>query len=166
MTSTEKDRLAAEVTKCWEDFQEALSADKRKYPFQQFKAFWTPTKSYAELTKSDSLIRRRVACVANGLVDFLEVERKRVPGDVLLDAERLERLVFNGYDPLFRGGRTSGIVTGDDRRTAKARMQLCATRTRGATGHPTEAVGVRNVQMSLTGRRFLNLCPRPSSLSG
>ncbi|HEV2495515.1 MAG TPA: hypothetical protein VG204_20855 [Terriglobia bacterium] len=109
MTSTEKDRLAAEVTKCWEDFQEALSADKRKYPFQQFKAFWTATKRYAELTKSDSLIHRRVACVANGLVDFLEVERKRVPGDVLRDAERLECLFFNGYDPYFEGDEPPGL---------------------------------------------------------
>ena len=56
MTSTEKDRLAAEVTKCWQDFQKALSAEKRKYPFQQFKTFWTAPERYAELTKSDSLI--------------------------------------------------------------------------------------------------------------
>jgi hypothetical protein len=31
MASLEKDRIAAEVMKCWGDFQEDLSSDKRKY---------------------------------------------------------------------------------------------------------------------------------------
>jgi hypothetical protein len=35
----------------------------------------------------------------NGLADFLGAERKRVPGDVLRDAERLECFLFSGYDP-------------------------------------------------------------------
>jgi hypothetical protein len=103
MPSPEKDRLAAEVMQCWADFQHGLSSDKRKYPLKEFRAFWTVTKRYAELTKSDSLIHRQVARAAHGLVAFLEVERKRVPDDVLRDAERLERLVFSGYDPYFAG---------------------------------------------------------------
>jgi hypothetical protein len=61
MQSPEKDRVAAEVMKCWADFQEGLSSDKRKYPVKQFRAFWTVTRRYAELTKSDSLIHRHVA---------------------------------------------------------------------------------------------------------
>ena len=68
---------------------------------QQFRAFWEVTKRYAELTRSDPLIHRSVAGAVNGLLDFLEVERKRVPGDVLRDAERLECLLFSGYDPHF-----------------------------------------------------------------
>jgi len=44
MKSSEKDRLAAQVESLWVDFQTALS-DKRKY---------------AELTKSDPLIHRKV----------------------------------------------------------------------------------------------------------
>jgi hypothetical protein len=51
------------------------------------------------LTKSDSLIHKSLAAAVNGLVDFLGAERKRVPGDVLRDAERLECLLFGGYDP-------------------------------------------------------------------
>jgi hypothetical protein len=90
MPSPEKDRLAAEAMECWADFQAGLSSDKRKYPIQQFKAFWAVTKRYAELTKSDPLIHRSLAAAVNGLVDFLEVERKGVPGQVLRDAERLE----------------------------------------------------------------------------
>ena len=57
---------------CWVDFQEGLTSDKRKYPIQQFKAFWTATKRYAELTRSDPLIHTSLAGAANGPADFLE----------------------------------------------------------------------------------------------
>jgi hypothetical protein len=109
MRSPEKDRLAAEAMQCWADFQEGLSSVKRKYPVQQFRAFWAVTKRYAELTRSDPLIHRSVAGAVNGLLDFLEVERKRVPGDVLRDAERLECLLFSRYDPHFEGDEPPGL---------------------------------------------------------
>ena len=66
MSFPEKDRLAAEVMDCWVAFQECLSADKRRYPIQQFRAFWAIAKSYAELTKDDPLIHRSVAGAVNG----------------------------------------------------------------------------------------------------
>ena len=109
MPDSEKDRLAAEAMDRWEDFQEGLSLDKRKYPIQQFQAFWQATKRYADLTKFDSLIHRNVASTVNGLVDFIGVERERVPGDVLRDAERLECLLFSGYDPYFEGEEPPGL---------------------------------------------------------
>ena len=109
MLSPEKNRLAAEAMECWADFQDGLSSDKRKYPIQQFKAFWAVVMRYAELTRSDPLIHRSLAGAVNGLKDFLEVERKRVPGQVLRDAERQERLVFGGYDPNFEGDEPPGL---------------------------------------------------------
>lgn len=109
MPSLEMDRLATEAMQCWADFQEGLSSDKQKYPLQQFQAFWAVTKRYAELTRSDPLIHRSVAGAVNGLVDFLEAERKCVPGDVLRDAERLECLLFSGYDPHFEGDEPPGL---------------------------------------------------------
>jgi hypothetical protein len=109
MPSPEKDRLAAEAMECWVDFQDGLTSDKRKYPIQQFKAFWAVTKRYAELTRSDALIHRSVAEAVHGLADFLEVERKRVPDHVLRDAERLECLLFSGYDPYFEGDEPPGL---------------------------------------------------------
>jgi len=109
MPSPEKDRLAAEAMECWADFQDGLSSNKRKYPIQQFKAFWVATKLYSELTRSDPLIHRSVAGAVHGLADFLEVERKRVPDDVLWDAERLECLLFSGYDPHFEGDEPPGL---------------------------------------------------------
>ena len=109
MPSSEKDRIAAEAMERWVHFQEGLSSDKRKYPIEQFKAFWAVAKRYAELTRSDPLIHRSVAGAVNGLADFLEVERKRVPDLVLRHAERLECLLFSGYDPHFEGDEPPGL---------------------------------------------------------
>jgi hypothetical protein len=108
MLAPEKDRLAAQVMERWAEFQESLSSQKR-YPTDKFEVFWNAAKRYAELTRSDPLIHRAVAAAVNGLVDFLEVERKRVPADVLRDAERLECLLFSAYDPCFEGDEPPGL---------------------------------------------------------
>jgi hypothetical protein len=78
-------------------------SDKHRYPLQHFKAFAEAARRYAELTRADPLIHRNVVGAVNGLTDFLRVERKRVPEQVLWDAQRLECLLFSGYDPDFEG---------------------------------------------------------------
>lgn len=108
MPSSDKDRLAAEVMKRLADFEDALS-DKRKYPLLQFRAFWEVAKRYSELVKDDPLIHRSVAAEVHGLAEYLAVERKRVPQEVLRDAERLECLLFSGYDPYFEGDEPPGL---------------------------------------------------------
>jgi hypothetical protein len=42
-------------------------------------------------------------------VDEITVERKRVPGEVLVEADRLECLVFLGYDPNLDGDEPPGL---------------------------------------------------------
>ena len=108
MPPSEKDRIASEVQERWIDFQMALS-DKRKYPMAQFKAFWEAGRRYADVTKRDPLIHRVVVEAVNGLTDFVSVERKRVPELVLRDAERLESMVFSGYDCYFEGDEPPGL---------------------------------------------------------
>jgi hypothetical protein len=109
MRTSERDRLAAEAMDRWGDFQESLSSEKRRYPIERFRAFWSAATRYAELTKSDSLIHKSLAAAVNGLVDFLGAERKRVPRDILRDAERLECLLFSGFDPYFIGDEPPGL---------------------------------------------------------
>ena len=92
----------------WIEFQIALS-DKRKYPVQQFRQFWEAGRRYAELTKRDALIHRTVVSAVNGLTEFLMAERKRVPEQVVQDAQRLESLVFSGYDSYFEGDEPPGM---------------------------------------------------------
>jgi hypothetical protein len=89
-------------------FPDALS-DKRRYPLERFRAFWQAGKRYAELTKADALIHRKVVNAVNGLTEFLSVERKRVPGNVLYDAQRLESMLFDGYDCHFEGEEPPGL---------------------------------------------------------
>ena len=108
MPISEKDHLAAEVEDRWVDFQDALS-NKRKYPVEQFPAFWDAGKRYAELTKYDPLIHRKVVKAINGLREFLEVERKWIPGTIIADADRLESMLFSGYDPYFEGDEPPGL---------------------------------------------------------
>jgi len=79
-----------------------------KWP-AQFKAFWDAGKRYAELTRDYALIHRSVVVAVNGLTGFLRTERKRVPGTILSDADRLECLLFGGYDPHFEGEEPPGL---------------------------------------------------------
>ena len=102
MSRSEKDRLAVEFEERWIDFHMALS-DKRKYPVQQFGVVWEIGRRYAEMTKQDALIHRVVASAVNGMTDFLTYERKRLPEEVVLKDQRLESLVFAGYDSYFEG---------------------------------------------------------------
>ena len=77
--------------------------DKRRYPREQFDRFFTAVKAYAEASAKEPLLHRDVVNLMNGFRESLELERKRVPGDMLFDADRLETIFFAGYDPLFEG---------------------------------------------------------------
>ncbi len=108
MTDAEKDALAKEVEERWLDFEDALR-DKRRYPKSQFETFLKSAWAYAERTREDKLVHRRIVSIINGLVDHLSCERKRVPEQVIYDAERLECLLFAGYDPHFEGDEPPGF---------------------------------------------------------
>ena len=108
MANTERDRAAAEVVERRVDFELALS-NKRKYPVREFRAFVQTARRYIEMTAHDTLIHKSVARAVNGLREYLEVERKRVPGDILFEADRLECQLFAGYDPSFEGDEPPGL---------------------------------------------------------
>jgi hypothetical protein len=101
MDYSEKDRLATTVVELWCSFQEALAGTKRKYPMREFLSFADATRRYIDMTRHDQLVRRDVAEAMNGLTEYLRQERKRVPGKILFEADRLECLFFGGFDPNF-----------------------------------------------------------------
>src|SRR5713226_8197934 len=105
---SKKDRLAEDVMDRWVTFQMALS-NKRKYPAGEFTAFATRVRGYVRIVGRDPMIHREVAQAINGLVDFLKVERRRVPDVVIGEASRLESLLFSGYDPHFEGDEPPGL---------------------------------------------------------
>ena len=103
MNNPEKNRVAKAVVDRWCSFQEALCGTKRKYPTREFLSFAEAARSYIDLMRHDQLIHRDVANAINGLTEFLGLERKRVPGRILSEADRLECLFFSGFDPHFKG---------------------------------------------------------------
>jgi hypothetical protein len=102
MAKSEKDRLARQVADLRTTFDLALS-NKRKYPVEEFNAFVQSARRYTKITAGDPMIHKSVAQAVNGLREFLEVERKRIPGNILFEADRLECQLFAGYDPSFDG---------------------------------------------------------------
>lgn len=54
---------------------------------QEFGAFVQSARRYIQITADDLVIHRSAV---SGLREFLQVERKRIPEDILLEADRLE----------------------------------------------------------------------------
>src|ERR1039458_8199535 len=102
MDNPEKNRVAKTVVDRWCSFHEALGGTKRKYPTREFLSFAEAARSYIDLTRHDQLIHRDVANAINGLTEFLRLERKRVPGRILSEADRLECLFLSGFAPHFQ----------------------------------------------------------------
>ena len=93
MKSSEKDKLAKQVAELRVGLDVALS-HKRKYLVREFQAFAQSVRRYIEITADDPMIHRSVVQAVNGLREFLEVERKRIPGNILFEADRLECQLF------------------------------------------------------------------------
>ena len=100
MVESEKDRIARQTADLRVTFDMALS-NKRKYPMAEFKAFVQSARHYIQITADDPMIHKSVVRAVNGLREFLQVERKQLPGDILFEADRLECQLFAGYDPSF-----------------------------------------------------------------
>ena len=109
MRDAEKDRLALSVVDRHSEFEEALAGNRREYPTREFRLFAEAVRRYVEKTGSDEMMHRDVVGAVHGLIDYLRIERKRVPGEVLVEAERLECLLFLGYDPHFDGDEPPGL---------------------------------------------------------
>jgi hypothetical protein len=108
MTESEKDRIPRQTADLRVTFDMALS-NKRTYPVAEFSVFVQSARRYIEITARDPMIHKSVVRAVNGLREFLEVERKRIPGDILFEADRLECQLFAGYDPSFDGDEPPGL---------------------------------------------------------
>ena len=109
MSSSGKDRLAALVIDRHCAFEEALAGSRERYPTREFRSFAGVLRQYVDATREDEMLHRGVVRAVNGLVEYLRSERKRVPAEVLLEAEALECLLFLGHDPHFEGDEPPGL---------------------------------------------------------
>ena len=108
MKDSEKEQLADQVAELRARFDSDLS-DRRKYPVQEFRAFVEGARRYIEITADDAVVHKTVVRAVNGLREYLQLERKRVPGNILFEADRLECQFFAGYDPNFDGDEPPGL---------------------------------------------------------
>ncbi len=82
MKSIDPDRLAEEAVDSWSTFAFALTG-KGPYPNAQFSAFAEAIRRYLVAIEGSPTVHRNVAGVLKGLREYLELERKRVPGEIL-----------------------------------------------------------------------------------
>jgi len=108
MSGSEKDRLAELVIDQHCALQMALAESRKRYPTREFRAFAAVMRQYVDVTGKDEMLHRNVVRAVNGLVEYLQSERKSVPNEVLIEAERL-CLLFLGYDPYFEGDEPPGL---------------------------------------------------------
>jgi hypothetical protein len=109
MSAKDKNRLASLLIETHTEFEMALSDNSRKYPIAEFKRFVRIAQQYLEAIQHDQFVHKEVVRVLHGLSENLRLERKKVPDDVLYEAERLECLLFLGYDPHFEGDEPPGL---------------------------------------------------------
>ena len=104
----EQRRLAESVVQARAALDQAR-AGKRRWPKTEFQVFFDAVLAYTQSTAGDEMIHRSVAASVSGLREELEVTCKQVPGDALSKADRLETMLFGGYDPYFEGDEPPGL---------------------------------------------------------
>jgi hypothetical protein len=109
MSDSEKDRLAALVIETHCAFQEALAENRKRYPAREFKSFAAIMRQYLSATREDEMLHGCAVKAVYGVVECLQSEGKRVPDEVWLEAQRLEDLLFLGYDPYSDGDEPPGL---------------------------------------------------------
>ncbi len=106
--NTDIDILAEDVMNAYVEFESRLHG-KGRFPNGHFKAFFDPVVCYLEATKDAKMIHRSVASIVSGLSEILTLQTLRVPDGAVADADRLECMLFSGYDPHFEGNEPTGL---------------------------------------------------------
>ena len=102
------DDLAQSVVSARIELDIALQ-DRRRRPRREFEQLVLALTAYVNATAEDKMIHRAVAAAVSGLREYLESQGRQVLGDALFDADRLETMLFAGYDPRFEGDEPPGL---------------------------------------------------------
>ena len=102
ITECTLDVLAGKVLDACAQFDLQLH-EKKSYPLTAFEDLWLSVKQYAAALENSRLLNRDVAWAISGLREYLELESFHTPSEVLAKADRMETILFAGYDPYFEG---------------------------------------------------------------
>ena len=106
------DILAGKVLDARAQFDLQLHGEQT-YPLRAFEELWLALNQYAAALGDSRSLNRDVAREISGLKEYLELESFHTPGEVLAKADRMEMILFAGYDPYFEGNEpdTKAIVS-------------------------------------------------------
>ena len=99
---TALETLAEEVVEAAAWFDSKLHG-KGPFPSPEFTEFFRAVFRYAKATSGAPMLHRTVVDAVCGLRERLELETARAPGRAIADADRMEVLLVQGYDPHFEG---------------------------------------------------------------
>ncbi len=106
MEHVDGDALAELVIRAHGEFNCKLHEASR-FPTSEFRVFFDAVVRYVGATRENQMIHRNVA--VNGLRESLEIKSPEVPGRWIADADRLECMLFGGFDPYFEGPEPPGL---------------------------------------------------------
>jgi hypothetical protein len=90
------------VLDAWTLFQAGL-INRGPYPMRELELLFAAVTSYTKAMSGSEFIHKSIAGALRSFGESLELERKRVPGSALALADRLECILFDGYDPYSEG---------------------------------------------------------------
>ena len=108
MDRVDIDKLAEDVIKAHAVFDMRLHK-KGPFPREPLRALFNAVVQYVEATADEPMIHRSVASAVNGLREILQLKSFRTPGKAIADADRMECMLFAGYDPHFEGDEPPGL---------------------------------------------------------
>lgn len=102
MTQSISDVLAENLINSLREFDLKLDGEM-EFPLEAFEELWLALNKYAIALGGSHSLNRNVAREINGLREYLELASFNTPGEVLAKADRMETILFSGYDSYFEG---------------------------------------------------------------
>ncbi|MBK6907487.1 MAG: hypothetical protein IPH08_10535 [Rhodocyclaceae bacterium] len=94
------DQLAECFISAWDDFDKALSANKRRYPSKEFDKMFVSFDAYIIERRGAAHIHRKVGAIVQTAHEYIVCERKKVPQKVHKYSWRMSYMLFDDHDPL------------------------------------------------------------------
>lgn len=104
------DALARRLLDCRVAFDEQLhNKRRRRFPTEALEQLLQAVLTYTAAMQDQDWLHKAVAGECNGLCEYLQLQEFNTPGEMLYLAERIECVVFSGYDPYFEGDEPPGL---------------------------------------------------------
>jgi hypothetical protein len=95
----ELDALAQRVLEAHAALDTGLHESGRRFPVAAIEMLWRAVLEYSAAMKGLKWLHRDVVRELSGLREYLELATFKTPSDVLRTADRIECMLFAGYDP-------------------------------------------------------------------